>query len=173
MGKNKKNPKPLSKMPAGLLNLSKPAMIGITAVCLVLAGVITFMTISDGEDVGIPDEFAKQMVWFTCRNPACGVNYQLSKKEYFEQIEELQAGERRRAGTPPLICKECGEPSVHEAVKCAKCGLIFEIGLIGLKRGDYADRCPNPKCGYSQIEEDRKKAAAARGEGGAKGTPPE
>lgn len=55
--------------------------------------------------------------------------------------------------TPALKCEKCGQPSAYAAVKCGKCGLVFEAGAV---KNDFPDKCP--KCKYSKIEDERKKA---------------
>lgn len=132
----------------------RPILLGVIVVCLVLAGVITFMTRS--EKTGIPESFAKQMTWVKCRNPDCEAEYQVNKKDYFDYIVKHKVPGSRTI--PPLICKKCGEPGVYRAVKCEKCGLVFEIGTIPR---DFEDRCP--KCGYSKTEQDRTAGAPAEG----------
>jgi len=101
------------------------------------------------------EPFKEQSTWVKCRNPACGHAWEMNLKEYFEFVEKN--ADPRSILPPPLTCPKCGESSGYRAVKCAKCGLVFEIGSV---RADFADRCP--KCRYSKTEQDRKKAAEAR-----------
>lgn len=137
----------------------KPLMIGIIVVCLVVAGIITFATRS-GPDIGIPDSYKKEQVWLKCRDPKCDAEYQMNMAEYYELREQFRQEHPRFTGEPPMTCPECGQQSAYLAAKCSKCGTIFEVGW---KRGDYEDRCP--KCGYSQIEVDRKEKAEAQKKG--------
>lgn len=95
---------------------------------------------------------ADRITWVKCRNPDCEHQYQMNLREYFKYIEKNT--EPNSLSPPPLICQKCGEESIYRAVKCAKCGLVFEEGTV---RSDFLDRCA--KCGYSKIEEERKKAA--------------
>jgi predicted Zn-ribbon and HTH transcriptional regulator len=134
----------------------KPLMIGIIVGCLVLAGVITIATRSTGPE-GMSEEARKQEQWLICKNPACGAEYAITKGEYSDYQENYVKEHPGELLVPPMPCKECGKLSTVEAVKCAKCGLIFEKMM---KTGDFADRCP--KCGYSQTEENRKKAQEER-----------
>lgn len=133
----------------------KTVMIGAVIVCLGVAGIITYKT-RPRRHTGVPDYYAKEMIWVKCRNPQCEAEYQINKKEYYEYIDEERSKNPSVLATPPMICKECGMKEVFEATKCEKCGLIFETGL---KADDFRDRCP--KCGYSTIEVERKKAAEA------------
>ncbi|HUW19252.1 MAG TPA: hypothetical protein VMW16_08125 [Sedimentisphaerales bacterium] len=136
----------------------KPIMIAVIVVCLGAAAVIAYKSTRRNE--GIPAHFAKEMTWVKCRNPKCEAEYEITKKEYYEYLEKNTTPTMMSA--PALICTKCGEPSVYRAVKCEKedCGIVFEANW---KRGDYEDRCP--KCGHSQIERERKEAAAARRQG--------
>ena len=131
----------------------KVLLLGVVAGCLALASGITYMTRSTS---GIPAHFAREMTWIKCRNPKCGAEYQISKKEYFEYIERHH--DPRLPAAVPLICKECSEKSLVRAVKCEKCGLVFPMGTV---RRDYHDRCHN--CGYSKLENEKKSAAGSGG----------
>ena len=129
----------------------KSIMIGVIVTCLVLAGIITYATRSKRAG-SIESIKPGQMIWVKCRNPDCETEYQMDKKVYFKTLQEIRDPMMMTA--PGLACKECGEESVYRAVKCAKCGLMFERGTVG---GDFADRCP--ECAHSTIEETRKEAA--------------
>jgi len=138
----------------------KTIMIVVIAVCLVAAVVIGYKYTFAPTDAGI-EVFKGQQIWVKCNNPDCGAEYEMDKAEYFRQIEELAlANPPEMMQTPPLVCEKCGEKSVYRAVKCAKCGKIFFYGAAGT--GDFPDRC---ECGYSQIEENRRKKAEARRRG--------
>ncbi len=135
----------------------KPIMIGIIVVCLVLAVVIWQKTMSP-KSSGIEGIKRGEMVWVKCRNPACEAGYQIKLKGYLEYLRERPGSMGHVAvSVPALVCEKCGEESVYRAVKCEKCGLVFEKYPV---HGDFADRCP--ECGYSKIEENRRKAAEAR-----------
>jgi len=134
--------------------VKKNALIGVIIGSLVLAAGITYMTRSPKG--GIPKHFAQEMTWVKCRNPKCGAEYQISKKEYFEYVEEHH--DPRIPHAPSLICQQCGQQSVYRAVKCERCGLVFEMGSVP---GDYQDRCP--KCSYSKLENEKKKATGSGG----------
>jgi predicted RNA-binding Zn-ribbon protein involved in translation (DUF1610 family) len=117
--------------------------------CLAAAGAITFKVRSKGG--GIPKHFAKEKTWVKCRNPECGAEYQITKKEFFK-YQEAHTDSTMMAA-PLMPCRECGEESMARAVKCEKCGTVFEMYW---KPFDFEDRCPKPECGYSKIEEVRK-----------------
>jgi ribosomal protein L40E len=134
-------------------HLKKRIMLGVIGGCLLLAGLISLMT--RPRRMGIPAKFAKEFKWVKCRDPNCAEGYQITKKDYYVHIEkntELWAME-----SPGLICKKCGEKSVYEAVKCEKCGSVFEV-YSSVPRS-FRDKCP--KCGYSKIEKDREQARAS------------
>jgi hypothetical protein len=135
----------------------KPIMIGVIVICLVAAGAIALKSRKKNE--GIPERFKKEMTWVKCRNPNCKAEYEITKMDYYKYIEGH--ADPRSMMAPALPCEKCGEEGVYLAAKCGECGLVFEVGW---KRGDYEDRCP--KCGHSNIETQRKEAAARRKAGG-------
>ena len=128
----------------------KPIMIGAIVVCVAVAGAITYMNRSKSSDT-FDNMKRGEMIWVKCRNPDCEAEYQIDEKDYFTYLRENPVG----LTTPPLFCEKCGEESVFKAVKCEKCGLVFEPGAVPK---DFPDRCPNPQCGYSKTEEIRKRA---------------
>lgn len=131
----------------------KPIMVGVIVACLVLAGIIFIKTRPpSGPNLKV---FRYDTTWVKCR--ACGASYEMNLKKYHEFI--LEHADPTSLLPPALTCKECDEPAVYRAVKCAKCELVFEVGTIP---ADFSDRCPNPDCGFSQKEADRKKAAEER-----------
>jgi hypothetical protein len=139
-------------------SMKKVVMLVVIVVCLVLAGVIFLRTSRTVErDL---ERFEGMKTWVKCRNPDCRAEYEMSLKEYYKFKDENQDPSTLVA--PPLTCEKCGEPSVYKAIKCPKCGFIFEEG--SLPRGTYSDTCP--KCYYSQAKENRRRAAEARREGG-------
>lgn len=130
----------------------KTIMITIVVACLALAGAVTF-SMRGTQKAGLEGVKAGEEMWLVkCSNPDCEVDYQIDKREYLETLakrrEELSMG----MGSPPLICQECGKDSVYKALKCEKCNVTFFTGSV---RRDFKDRCP--ECGYSKIEEVRKK----------------
>ena len=132
----------------------KTVMIGIIVVCLVLAVVIWRKTSSSGSS-GIESIKRGQLIWVKCKNPDCGVEYQIEKRDYYEYLQEHQ--DPMSMSAPVLVCKECGKESVYRAVKCPECEVVFFYGSVP---NDFGDRCP--KCGYSQTEENRKKGREER-----------
>jgi len=137
----------------------KPIMIGVIVGCLAVAGAITYFTHSGGGG-GIPDTFADEYVWMVCRNPACGHSWEMNKKEYYEMVEQFRIENPGVMENPAATCPKCGEPSGYAGFKCEKCGLVFEKAAVP---NTFEDKCP--KCGYSAIEEGRKKRAEERGGG--------
>ncbi len=127
----------------------KPIMIGVIVVCVVAAVAITLSRRGGGGGIG--EIASDEMVWVKCNNPACKAEYQTGKRAFFE--ERSKRFDPSAETVPAVICKECGKPSVYEAVKCANpsCGIIFFKGASG--PGDFSDRCP--KCKYSAMEESR------------------
>ncbi len=126
-------------------------MLGIIVASLVLAVVIT-LRFTGGEAGSINDIPDDVMIWVKCMNPKCNAEYQMSKKEYYQ----LQSGKETDVpdGAIQMVrCKECGKESLIKAIKCEKCGKVFVEGVV---QNDFSDRCPY--CGYSNIEEMRKKA---------------
>jgi len=131
-------------------NRKKPVMIGVIVACLVLA-VFIWIKLGSSSNQGISSVPADQRTRLLCKS--CGASWEMPSREYFKYIEDHITG----AKIPPLPCKECGAKDAYRAVKCAKCGKIF---LYGTMTGTFADQCPD--CGYSQIEVDRKEAAAKK-----------
>lgn len=125
----------------------KMIMIGIIVACIVAAIIITVATQSASEG-GVGSIKSGTMIWIKCRNPKCENTWQMDKKEYFEYVEKNRSG----MTVPGIPCPKCNEASGYRAEKCAKCDTIFER----VASGDVPDRCP--KCGYSALEELRKKA---------------
>ena len=136
----------------------KPVMIGVIVGCLVLAGAITYFTRSGGGG-GIPEEFGQKSTLMLCRNPDCENSWEMNLKEYYEMVEKFRIENPTLMADPAAICPKCGEESGYQAVKCEKCGLVFEKGSSGPR--DFEDRCP--KCKFSKIEQQRAERAASRG----------
>lgn len=120
----------------------KQVMIGVVVLCLVLAAVITIATNTDSSG-------PKSPVNLRCANQKCNYIYELSQKEYKNQIEEL--GPKSPNWKPRLACPECSKNSAFVARKCQKCDEIF----LPNPRQKYPDKCT--KCGYSPREERRKR----------------
>ena len=123
----------------------KPVMVGVIVACLVLAGVVTYITKSGGSGTAIGE--AGEMMWVKCRNPQCAAEYQMALEDYYD----YQQANATDLSLAPLICEKCSEKSSFRAVKCPECDVVF---FYGSTTGDYDDRCPD--CDYSQVEVDRK-----------------
>lgn len=134
----------------------KPIMIGIIVVCLVAAGLITYASFFGGSG-GISSIPADETYWVKCANRDCQAEYQMSKRDYHQQVKERF--KPLEPSTPLLVCKECGKDSILLAEKCQNpaCGIVFTRGRIP---GDMPDRCP--KCKQSAVEESRKARLAER-----------
>jgi ribosomal protein L40E len=91
------------------------------------------------------------MILVKCNNPNCNAEYEIDNKDYLEFMRKN--ANPMAMESPAMKCEKCGENSVFKAVKCEKCGNVFFWG----NPTDFADRCP--KCGYSGMEDARKKAA--------------
>jgi len=161
MEQNKKRPNIISRMPAGFLSLSRPVMIGIAIVCIVSAIGITIMRSSGGR--GIEDLPRGTMMWVKCANRECGAEYEIDQVDYFLFMEEHE-GEVEEDGEGeeiaiPMVCEKCGKQSVYKAIKCEnpECGEVFFAGTVP---EDFEDRCP--ECGFSKIEDMRKRARSGR-----------
>jgi hypothetical protein len=131
----------------------------VIVVCFVGASVLAYKYIfTSGSGGGIDDIPEGRMTWVKCNNPNCKAEYQMGLKAYHKYMEEHATNPM--APAPPLICKECGKPSVYRAEKCENpdCGIVFIEGSSG--PGDHADRCP--KCKQSATEESRKRRKAER-----------
>jgi hypothetical protein len=142
----------------------KLIMVVVVVVCIVAAIIITVKTHS-GSSHGVSGIERGHMVWLKCRDPNCGNTWQMDMKDYYEYVDKNIVG----AAVPPITCPKCNQKTGYEAVKCEKCGYVFEIGA---SRTDYTDRCP--KCGYSAEEERAKagrKTTAAEAAGGAVSEP--
>jgi ssDNA-binding Zn-finger/Zn-ribbon topoisomerase 1 len=134
----------------------KPIMIAVIVVCLILAVVITFATRS-GDTGGIDDLKRGVMFWVKCSNPDCEHTWQMDRKDYFQYLRDHQ--DPMSMAAPAIVCEECSEESGYRAEKCGQCGLVFERGSVP---HDFADRCP--ECGYSNVEDMRKKGRQAERE---------
>jgi hypothetical protein len=135
----------------------------VIVVCIALAVVIFIMTQSDGSGGLESIKRGKQLYWVKCNNPNCNAEYQMDKRDYYDQLQE-KIREKIKVNplasqTPALTCEKCGEPSLYRAIKCEKCGNIFFYGASK----DHPDRCP--ECGYSKTETSRKERLAQRGGG--------
>ena len=126
----------------------KPVMIGVIIGCLVLAGVITYLTQRDKTDG--PESLERGvMYWLKCTAEGCGHEWQMDRRDYFEYLEEHQ--DLNTMAAAGVECPKCGGETGYRAEKCEKCEHTFMRGTVP---HDFADRCP--ECGYSKTEEERK-----------------
>jgi predicted RNA-binding Zn-ribbon protein involved in translation (DUF1610 family) len=124
----------------------KMIMVAIIVVCIVVAVIVTLAT-RTGPSGGIDSIPEGQMIWLICREPNCGNTWQMDLREYHQYLDKYRDG----MIAPGVICPKCGEKSGYRAIKCEKCGNVFEkVAALD----DFSDRCP--KCGYSATEESRK-----------------
>lgn len=129
----------------------KQILIGVVVICLVVAAVMAF---SGGEPDGTStSRFKGKQVWIKCANEECAAEYQMDKEQYFIALRENM--DPQVIGIPGLPCKECDEPSIYRAIKCAKCEMVFFKGESGPGK---IDECPD--CGYSESRELKEKAKA-------------
>lgn len=147
-----------SMMRAGLFGLSKEVMVGVIVVCIIAAVAITIFT-RQSDSGGIESIPSGEMIWVKCANKDCAAEYEMGKRKYFEDIEKRV--DPMAMSAPPLVCEKCGEESIYHAIKCGNqdCGKTFFKYSVP---NDFSDRCPD--CGYSEMEQRRKKAAASRGQ---------
>ena len=124
--------------------------IGITVI-LVLGFVGESMGLFEGGG-GVND----QEVVLLCTNPECGESYTISRDEY-KEMRTITAPDGTKIPmmdlNPQFTCKFCGQESASIAEKCGKCGHVFFLDNSGASK--YPDICP--ECGFSNVEEMRKK----------------
>ncbi len=121
----------------------KKIMIGLIVGCLVLAGIVTFLTNSGGGSKARADF---QML---CVNPDCDQAYTMPREEFMSQMSEtgisMNMGAPGDMGqVPALTCPECSENSGYMAIKCQECERVF------IEDHREAGKCP--ECGYSRFE---------------------
>jgi predicted Zn-ribbon and HTH transcriptional regulator len=121
----------------------------IIVVCFIGAGVLAYTFIFSSGGSQISDD---EMTWVKCNNPACGAEYEMGKRKYYEDVEEKAQANPMAMTSPPLTCEKCGKNSIYRAIKCENCGNVFIEGISGAN--DLSDRCP--KCKHSAIEDSRK-----------------
>ncbi len=129
----------------------KKKILTLTVVCcLALAIIITLST--SGLFKGGRRIRASDKLIVLCVNPECGVDSELTRKEYRENMQDSGGAMNPMAMMGPSLieCPECGEMSATIAIKCKECENVF-IQQVG--GDDYPDRCP--ECDYSAIEERR------------------
>ena len=127
----------------------KTIQILIIIVCFIVAGVLAYTFIFSS---GGPQISSDVMTWVKCNNPACGAEYEMGKRKYYEDVEEKARANPLAPTAPPLTCQKCGKNSIYHAIKCENCGNVFIEGISGAS--ELSDRCP--KCKHSAIEDSRK-----------------
>ena len=127
----------------------------IIAVCL-LAAILIFIKGRSGDSGGLESMERGVLFWVMCRNPKCKAAYQIDRVDYHTQIREKGRANPMSMQTPPLTCQKCQENSIFRAFKCPKCEHMFFYG----NTTDFDDRCP--KCGFSKMQDDRRKVLEAR-----------
>ena len=121
----------------------------IVSACLILAVAITFFTRST--HYGIETIGRSEMIWVKCVDPACGAEYETGKRAYYEFVQANSSP--MSVSRAPLVCEQCDQNSIYQAVKCEKCETVFFYGAIP---DDFKDRCT--ECGYSKTEDLRQQA---------------
>lgn len=121
----------------------------VIAACLIVA-VVVFLKTQGGGSSGVGSIDETEQIWVKCRK--CNASYEMSKKQYFEEIEaKAKASPNAMMLTPLLTCQKCGQDGIGRAEKCEKCGEVFFQNSVP---NDFADRCP--KCKHSKTEAIRK-----------------
>ena len=121
----------------------------VIVVCIIVA-VLVFVKTRGGGSSGADSIDESVQIWVQCRQ--CKQSYQMSKKQYYQELEEkARANPSPMMMTPLLTCQKCGKDGIMKAVKCDECGEIFFENSVP---NDFADRCP--KCKHSATEAIRK-----------------
>jgi hypothetical protein len=130
--------------------MTKQVLIAVAIGLLLVAAVISYFTNPiRSRTGGIPAEFAEEKIWVICTNDTCKATYEMNKKAYFEWVEANAKPMSKQEQA--MKCQKCGKDTAYGAEKCTKCGEIFHYG----GESTFPDKCP--KCGYSPIEEGRKR----------------
>lgn len=118
--------------------------------CLALAGVITFYQFGGGGGTG---SMSDRLIYLKCLNKSCDHVEETNTKEFSKILEQNQGplGMGMEMGPMRFDCLKCGKKSMVTAEKCPKCDTVFVQNPMATK--DYPDRCPNPDCKYSDMEE--------------------
>jgi len=117
----------------------KPLMIGLIVVCFALAGVIAYWTSRDSGDLSA---VRGEIQLMKCRNKDCQHVFEMDMADYITELREHTTGLQ----VPGLPCPKCGKNSAYAAIKCPRCGVVFEPGAAG--RDKLVDTCP--ECGFSE-----------------------
>jgi predicted Zn-ribbon and HTH transcriptional regulator len=134
----------------------KNLMIGIIVVCIIVAGYLVYANFTSSGD-GINSIPGDEMVWVKCTNKSCQAEFQMKKKQYYEEAEEVMR-KNPMASFTPVKCEKCGNTSALLAEKCPYCETVF---ITDTTPNDFPDRCP--KCKKSATEESRNERKKAQG----------
>ena len=130
----------------------KYLVIGLTVVCLSVAGTLFYRSFFGGSSTG--GNTGDRQIALMCAS--CG-GFEVSIDEFREIMS--QQGPDLMMMMPgqaaAMECPKCGKKSCYQAQKCKKCQNIFVFGQARDK--NYPDRCP--KCGFSYIEDRRQNPA--------------
>ncbi len=124
-------------------------MIVLVVGCLALAGGITFYQFGGGNAGPNPD----RLIYLKCLNKSCGEIKEMASKELYEGIDS-EPYSPMQVGPMRFDCPKCGKRSMFIAEKCPKCETVFVPNPRATR--DYPDRCLNPDCKYSAMEEESK-----------------
>ena len=123
--------------------------IAFAVVALIVAGIVISKTFSGGSGSG---GGVNAKVYLLCKS--CG-EMEVTKDEFREIRVNQPVLMNPMVGGPMLVnCPKCGKKTCAVATKCQGCGNVY---VVVPKPGstEPPDKCP--KCGYSAIEERRKK----------------
>jgi len=127
-------------------------VIGITVVCLSVAGTMSYRSFFGGSGGG---DTGDRQIALMCAS--CG-GFEVSVDE-FREIMSQQGPDLMMMMMPgqaaTMECPQCGKKSCYQAQKCKQCETIFVFGQA--KDKNYPDRCP--KCSFSYIEDRRQNPA--------------
>ncbi len=122
-------------------------MIVLAVSCLAVAGGIIYFTQFSGGGTGYA---SNETIYLKCFNKSCGEIKETTSKELYEGIDS-EPSSPMQVGPMRFDCPKCGKKSMFIAEKCPKCETLFV--LTPMATGDYPDRCLNPDCKYSAMEE--------------------
>ena len=120
----------------------------IVVICLAAAVAVTLMF--NNPFSGRGDEGrARESLQMLCVNENCGKAFELSVKDFQDEMDEMGPAIMMPLAQPSIKCPECGEKSAFVAFKCKKCGEVF---IPDRMSQEDPEKCP--ECGYSEYEEE-------------------
>ena len=131
--------------------VKKKVMIAVIVACLAAAIIMTVISLNRRAVAPGPGGPVQML----CRNPDCGKDFVLSRKEFNRIKEQARGGDLQTADGIPtrkdvtFTCPHCGRESGAVAMKCPQCEKIFIGGASFAQR--FPDKCPS--CGYSEMEQ--------------------